>query len=244
MNIQDRVTLITGASSGIGLAAARLFAEKGAKVILAARSTDKLLEISRELAGSLAVTVDMSDGDSVKELIKKTVEHFGGIDILINNAGRSYRSSTGRIDIAKYRHLLDLNVIGPLIAMQEVIPLMKKQGGGAIVNISSGTTLMVLPNIGAYSSSKRALNGLSLTARGELKGDNIAVSTVYPYMTDTAFFENTMRENEDRYNPHSVAAAGSMKPPDTAEYVAELILKAVESGESEIYAHDWMGKRS
>lgn len=100
---------------------------------------------------------------------------------------------------------------------------------------------MAIPNIGAYSSTKRALTGISLTARGELEKDNIVVSTVYPYITDTEFFKNTMRNDNEQFIP---SAHGRAEPPDTPEYVAELILKAVKSGEAELYARDWaQGRR-
>ena len=125
--------------------------------------------------------------------------------------------------------------------MQQVIPRMRKQGGGTIINISSGTALMHLPNMSAYSSLKLALASISLTAREELKKDNIIVSVAYPYITLTNFEKNTIkdslpdeREQED---------AGSFKA-DTAEYVAQKILEGIESGEEEIFAHDWMKKRA
>src|SRR5207237_1142404 len=119
----------------------------------------------------------------VKDMVKKTIEHYGRIDILVNNAGRGYDAPVEKIDPKLYEELFVLNQLSPLVAMQEAIPHMKKQGEGAIVNISSGTSLMDIPGIGAYSSLKRALNGLSLTAREELKDDKIAVSVVYPYIT-------------------------------------------------------------
>jgi len=122
--------------------------------------------------------------------------------------------------------------------MQEVIPIMKKQKEGVIINISSGTALMFLPNMSAYSSLKRASVGISLTAREELKDDNISVSVVYPYITLTDFEKNTIRENgkieieeNDDGPPYSA---------DSLEYVAEKILEGIKSEKAEIFAHDWM----
>jgi short-subunit dehydrogenase len=122
--------------------------------------------------------------------------------------------------------------------MQQVIPIMRKHGEGAIINISSGTALMYLPNNGAYSASKRALAAISLTAREELKQDNITVSVVYPYITLTEFEKNTIKasgENEEEMG-------NAPFPPDSAEYAARKILEGIESGEAEIFAHDWMKK--
>jgi len=122
--------------------------------------------------------------------------------------------------------------------MQQVIPIMKKQGGGAIVNISSGTALMIMPNMAAYSSLKRAIAGLSLTAHEELKKDNIIVSVIYPYITATDFEKNTLKskslssENDD--------GGGPPYPADSAEHIANKILNAVKDEKAEIYAHDWM----
>jgi short-subunit dehydrogenase len=144
------------------------------------------------------------------------------------------------IDINEYRKLLELNVVGPLVAMQAVIPVMRKQGGGSIVNISSGTTFMYVPGLSGYSATKRALNGLSLTARNELAKDKIVVSVVHPYVTKSDFYKNLVScdpkpETADDY-------VAGRAPADTSEYVAELILKAIQSGEAEIVAHDWMKK--
>lgn len=115
---------------------------------------------------------------------------------------------------------------------------MRKQGGGAIINISSGTALMYLPDNGAYSASKRALAGISLTARDELKADNITVSVVYPYITLTEFEKNTIKASRDT----DEQIGNAPFPPDSAEYVAQKILDGIESGEAEIFAHDWMKK--
>ena len=119
--------------------------------------------------------------------------------------------------------------------MQKIIPIMKEKGSGSIVNISSGTSRMYLPGIAAYSSTKRALNAISLTAREELKKDNITVSVVYPYITKTQFHKNLLNGNswEMQENEH-------MPPFDTPEHVAEKILEAIQTGEAEVFAHDWM----
>jgi short-subunit dehydrogenase len=117
---------------------------------------------------------------------------------------------------------------------------MKKQGGGVIINISSGTALMHLPNMGAYSAMKRALADISLTAREELKKDNIIVSVVYPYITLTDFEKNTIKDSS-LYENKEQESTGRFSP-DSAEYIAQKILEGIESGEAEIFAHDWMKK--
>jgi len=236
MKIKNKIAIVTGASSGIGLSTAKLLTEKGAKVALVARSKEKLTKLSKTLKNSLVVQADMSNEIDVKKMIKKVYKHYGRIDILINNAGQGYDASITDINISTFRKVFDLDLVGPIVAMQQAILLMRKQKQGVIVNISSGTALMYLPNMGAYSSLKRALAQISLTAREELKNKNISVGVVYPYITDTDFEKNTIKhhkqiEEENDNIPH---------PPDSADYVAKKILQAITTEKAEIFAHDWM----
>jgi len=236
--LSGKVAIVTGASSGIGLATAKLLAGQGVNVVLVSRSKEKLEKLSMELPGSLAIPADMTKVPQINRMIKKTREHFGRIDILINNAGQGYDAPVEKINIGTIRYIYALNILGPLFAMQQVIPIMKNQGGGTIINISSGTALMHLPEMSAYSSSKRAMAGISLAARQELKDDAIVVSVVYPYITLTNFEKNTIRESQVE-NSGQQDATGPY-PPDSADYVAYKILEGIASGEAEIFAHDWM----
>ena len=239
MNVYNSAAIVTGASSGIGLAVSRLLAQRGAKVALVSRSKEKLEGISKSLPDSFAIVADMTKERDVRKMVEMTKDRFGRIDILINSAGQGYDAPVEKINIDTFRHVFDVDVVGPLIAMQQVIPLMKGQGGGTIVNISSGTALMYLPNMGAYSSLKRALAAISLTAREELKSANINVSVMYPYITLTDFEKNTIKDVVESDEWHE---GGPPFPPDTAEYVAEKLLEGMASGEAEIFAHDWMKK--
>ena len=193
MDVRNKTVIVTGSSSGIGLATAKLLSNHGAKLALVSRSKEKLEMLSREIPNSLAVPADMTKIIDIKRMIEQTKTHFGRIDILINNAGQGYDAPVEKIDVDIFHYIFDLDVVGPVVAMQQVIPLMRRQGEGAIINISSGTALMHLPNMSAYASIKRALADISLTAREELKGDNIAVSVVYPYTTLTDFEKNTIK---------------------------------------------------
>lgn len=237
MIIQDKVVIVTGASSGIGEATAKILTEHGAKVVLAARSKDKLEALGKKLKDSFIIPTDMKDPQAVKNLVKRTVDHYGQLDIIINNAGIGYDVAVEKIDTKFYQELFQLNVVGPLILMQEAIPHMRKSGEGAIVNISSGTALMAIPNLGAYSSLKRALDGISQTARAELETDNIKVSVVYPYITNTDFGKNVMSGPRHKTTAHDDGVLPDGDPPGL---VAEKILEVIESSEAEILAHDWM----
>lgn len=241
MELKNKVAIVTGASSGIGMAAAKLLTTKGVKVALVARSKEKLAALSKELPQSYVVVTDMTLENEIKSMVKKVYRHYGRIDILINNAGQGYDASIVKINIDTFRNIFNLDVVGPLIAMQRVLPIMMKQGNGAILNVSSGTALMYLPGMGAYSSLKRALTGLSLTAREELKENNISVGVIYPYITMTDFEKNTIKEDT---NGASEEFNADIPAPDTAEYVAQKILEGIRTGKAEIFAHDWMKNRS
>ena len=236
MIVNDKVAIVTGASSGIGEATAKALAQHGAKVVLVSRSKEKLDDLSLQLKDSYVIQTDMMNEDEIKDMVKKAVDRFGRVDILVNNAGRGYDSLVENIEAPSYLELFKLNLLAPLITMQAVIPIMRRQSGGTIVNISSGTSMMDIPNISAYSSLKRALNGLSLTAREELKKDKIVVSLVYPYMTETNFGKNVIGKPRD----DSWLDEGNISKADTPEYIAEKILEVIESEGAEIYAHDWM----
>ena len=240
MNIKDKIAIVTGASSGIGEATATLLSQKGAKVVLAARSKDKLMKLSKKLDRSLVVPTDMTKERDTENLVSTAVKQFGRIDILVNNAGRGYDAAIEHIDMKTFHEIFELDLVGPLRAMQLVIPIMRKKGGGAIVNISSGTALMHYPNMGGYSSLKRALVGISLTAADELKKDHITVSVVYPIMTNTNFEKNTVKGKEIPFDWSTLG--GGMPQVDPPELIAERIVEAVETGKQVVYAHDWMGK--
>lgn len=231
MDVQGKVVIITGASMGIGEATAHVFAEAGAQLVLAARSVDKLEAVAQRLptqAEALIVPTDMTDRAQVKALIDTAYAHFGRIDILINNAGQAASGPIATVNPDHYRQIIELNMLGPLHAIQAVVPKMKAQGGGVIINISSRVSKMAIPGIGAYASTKYALNGLSLTAHNELAADNIRVVLFHPGLTSTDFGKNALRED----------AGGASRPqpgnrpmpkPDSAEDVARKILEAAIS---------------
>ena len=233
MDVNGKVVLITGASEGIGEATARLLAARGAKVAVAARSMDKLNALTGVLEDSFAVEADMTQPASITAMVDSVVERYGRIDVLVNNAGRALRASVAEVKIADLQNIIDLNIYGPLLAMQAVIPHMRAQGGGSIVNISSTVSKMAIPTIGAYAATKYALNGLTLTARGELAGDGIVVTLMHPGQTATNFGKNATVDQSSASAPPP--SGGSTPTPDTAQDVAERILAAITDGPAEQY---------
>ena len=131
MQIKDRVFIVTGASSGIGLSTATALSDRGAKVALLARSADALKELARKLPGSLPFAVDMTQFERVREAVRAVHQHYGLIDGLVNNAGRGYAAAIEEIEPALFDEIFHLNVLGPIVAMQAVIPVMRAQGGGS-----------------------------------------------------------------------------------------------------------------
>jgi len=228
MDIQDKVVIITGASEGIGLATARLFAEAGAKVALAARSADTLHTIVNELhehhREAIAVPTDMSNKDAIEALVDRVFQQYGRIDILINNAGQSVRGNVADVDIDQFRQIFELNVLAPVEAMQALIPKMRQNGGGLIINVSSNVSQMHLPAISAYAATKAALNMISDTAREELASENIRITTMFPRRTATNFGKNSLAtSNTNQQGPRPTQGGPE---PDSAEAVAQKILMA------------------
>ena len=234
MDIKDKVIIITGASQGIGLASAKHLSSLGAKIVLTARSSDIIHDLEKELPHSLSIVTDMRNSKDIKNMIKKTVDKYGRIDILINNAGQGMYGPVEKIDIEQYRQIMELNVYSVVIAMQEVIPQMRKQGGGMIVNISSGLTKMYLPGVSAYSSTKYALNAISLIARQELEKDNIIVSLIEPNMTATNFTKNSIGTRPNWSSSNNSNSSRPQPRIDSAELVAEFIEKIIKSEEAEL----------
>jgi len=226
MQIKGKIIIVTGASKGIGLATCRYLTGQGAKVVLAARSIERLTKLERELPGSLAVETDMRKAAEIDHLIQTVLAHYGRIDVLVNNAGQGMWARVGNIKPDNYKKLIELNVYGYLNAMQAVIPVMKMQGGGMIINISSMVTDNYYPFLGAYASTKYAVNALTLTAREELKDSGIIVSLMRPKLVETDFWKNSIEPEPDALRDRNNRKA---LPMDTPEYVAEKIGELIQS---------------
>ena len=229
MKIADSVVIVTGASSGIGLATARLLAQGQAKVALVARSKDKLASLASELPGSFSRPTDMSEPADVRKMVSDVHDHYGRIDGLVNNAGRSYLGPVEEVDVENFTDVFRLNTLGPFVAMQEVIPIMRRQGGGSIVNVSAPRAGYVVPNLGAYASSKAALTTLSLTARKELSKDRITVSVVSPFLTATNLEGSALKTPHNPFRPESGVGMPVFDDPSVP---AAKIVEALRSGKA------------
>lgn len=225
MELTGSTVIVTGASSGIGAATARLLHETGAHPVLAARRGERIEALSKQLEGALAVETDVTDQQAIARLVQASLNRHGRIDGLINNAGVSLHGNLDGIDLAEFSRVLDVNVISVIAMTQAVLPTMRAQGAGRIINIGSGTTRAVLPGVGAYAATKCALEMLSAVSRRELEGDGIAVSLVSPSITATEFAGRDYRAGQE-LRPGMIV--------HSAEYVARVILRVLRSGEGRV----------
>ncbi|HEY1641374.1 MAG TPA: SDR family oxidoreductase [Streptosporangiaceae bacterium] len=225
INLAGQVVIVTGASSGIGTATARLLHAAGARPVLVARRADRLRQLSAELDGALALPADVTDRAVAGQLVAAALDRHGRVDGLVNNAGVSLHTPLEQLSLDEFRTVLDLNVVAVVAMMQAVLPAMRAGRGGRIVNISSGTTRGAPPGVGAYAATKAAVNMLSAVARQELAADGIAVSVVLPSITATEFAGSRFKLGVEM-RPGMIA--------HSPEYVGGVILRALRTGEERI----------
>jgi short-subunit dehydrogenase len=225
MEIKDKVIVITGASSGIGAATARAAARAGARLVLAARRRDRVEDLANELGQAVGVQCDVTDVAQVSRLADAAIDAFGRVDVLVNNAGQGLQARIEQISLGDLRSVLELNLIAPLAMMQAVLPGMRRQGSGSIINVSSGTTFGDVPGTAGYVASKIALERLSAIARNELEGTGVAVSTMIPFVTSTEFLSSI---RAGRADAEAMTAGADF---DTPEQVADAIIQLIRSGE-------------
>jgi NADP-dependent 3-hydroxy acid dehydrogenase YdfG len=183
-NIKGKVVVITGASSGLGEATARLLSAKGAAVVLGARRGERLKKLADELNGSggeaLAVTTDVIHCDQVKRLVDAAVQKFGCIDVMLNNAGLMQQSPLGRLKIDEWDNMIDINIKGVLYGIAAALPHMMQQKAGHIINVSSVAGHKVMPLGAVYCATKHAVRALSEGLRTEVKPYNIRTTVISP----------------------------------------------------------------
>ena len=198
--------------------------------MLAARRAERLEALAGELPGSLAVPTDVTIPGRFRQLVTRTVAAYGRVDVLVNNAGQGLHVPLEELDPADLRAVFELNVIAPLVGMQAVLPLMRDGSGGAIVNVSSATSLRVFPGLCGYAATKSALNMLSQVGRLEMGGAGVTVSVVYPSVTATEFHQR-LRAGTFRGGGHSI-------PADPPELAGEAIAYALRTGEAHVLVAD------
>lgn len=223
MNLKDRVVLITGASSGIGWETALAFSRKGARLAVAARSEDKLLELAKLIeedgGNCFPIPVDVTNNNSVNNMAQKVYEHFGRIDVLVNNAGFGKFAPVVDADIKDIEAMMNVNYFGFVRCIQAVVPYMQKEKRGHVVNVASVAGFLAAPTHGGYSATKFAVVGMSEALREEVRNDGIKVTTINPGPIDTPFFAQA-----DLQKIPEIARRFMLKP----QRVAQEIVRAVE----------------
>jgi len=186
----ERRALVTGASSGIGAATARLLASEGYRVALLARRRERLDALCGELSGSghLVLPCDLTDAAAIASSFKQLDEAFGGLDLLVNNAGVGYRARVEELDPALLDQVFAANVRGLLLACQGALPLLRKGSRPVVVNVSSVVGRRGVPGQAAYCASKAAVTSIGESLRVEWAEEEIAVCTLSPALTATGFF--------------------------------------------------------
>ncbi len=195
-----KVVLITGCSTGIGRDLAQRLSQAGYTVVATARQVDSM----KDLPAALQLPLDVSQPDSVKKAVAQTIAQFGRIDVLVNNAGYAVTGALEELPEEKVKQVFDVNVFGVVRMIQAVVPHMRKQGAGRIINISSIAGKMSTPANGAYSATKFALEALSDALRVELASFGIQVVVIEPGSIRTNFDQTVLAQGADiRANPDS-----------------------------------------
>ena len=237
IDLRGQVVIITGASAGIGRAAARAFAAQGAAVVLVARPAEVLAEVAAELTrdfaihpkARLCIPADVTSAADLPRIIADTLRHFGRIDVLVNNAGLSLGGPLESQPEAAVRQLINVNIYGPIRLTQLALPVMLQQRRGHIVNVSSMMGILEPPGASVYAASRTALRGFSRALRREVAGTGVRISTVFPGWTDTAM--------TDKLDRRKLRAANLLNPLITIDDVAkpaQAIVHAVRFQRAEV----------
>ena len=218
IQLENRVAIVTGGTKGIGKAIAQQLLGKGARVMVCARTEPDVKgcvhDLSREAIGRIeGMVCNVREYGEVRKLVERTVHQFGGIDILINNAAVGLFASVSDITPEQWHEVIDTNLSGVFYCCHEVIPHMKKRGGGYIINISSLAGKNPFKGGSAYNASKFGLNGFSEAIMQDLRYDNIRVSYIMPGSVNTGFGRNVASEE----------SSWKLAPEDVAKVVVDLL---------------------
>jgi short-subunit dehydrogenase len=237
-SLRDQVALVTGSSRGLGLALARELADHGCRIVMCARDPDELERARQDIARRadvLAVTCDVSDRDDVRRMLRQAVDHFGRIDVLVNNAGSITVGPLDTQTVADFDQAMRVMFWGALYPTLELLPAMRARRAGHIVNITSIGGKISVPHLVPYSAAKFAAVGLSEGLHAELSAEGVHVLTVVPGLMRTGSHLNAefKGQNEAEFGWFSLSATLPLTSM-SAEAAARQILDGLEHGESEI----------
>jgi NADP-dependent 3-hydroxy acid dehydrogenase YdfG len=232
--LRGAVVAVTGASAGIGRETALAFARAGARLGICARRSDRLRELAAEIAAlgseALVETVDVAREQEVAGFVSAVVARFGRLDVMVNNAGYGVRGRVEETPAEDYRRLMEVNYLGTVYGCRAAIPIMKRQGRGVIVNVSSIVGMRSLPGSAAYAATKAAQVSLTESLRVELAGSGVFACSVHPVGTVTEFGEVADRASPGR-------KGGALGPQQSAETVARAIVRCARRPRPEVYPY-------
>lgn len=218
--VEDKVVLITGGSRGQGAAEARLLAAEGAQVVIGDVRRDTGQELAAEIGAACRfVELDVTDAASWDAAIAAANTAFGGLDVLVNNAGIAVYTPIIGGDIEEYKKVIDVNQLGVYLGMRAAAPAMKSRGGGSIINISSIDGLIGMPFVAAYVASKFAVRGMTKVAAIELARHGIRANSIHPGYIDTAMVREPMGDEL----AESLGKTVPLRRLGTSQEVAELV---------------------
>lgn len=234
-----KVAMISGASSGIGRATAIALAEKGLRLALLGRSETRLDEVAQASLQAGAAEVSICSGDiraesAVCAAVAATIERFQRIDILINNAGLSLNGEVDGYQLADWQTVIDTNLTAPFLLCREVIPAMKRQRGGQIINVSSGAGRNGIRNMSAYCASKFGLIGFTESLGHEVRPWDIRVSALLPGSVATDFFRVANRLPEGNEESTGRSAGYAMLPEEVAAVILSMLSQPPQAWMSEV----------
>ncbi len=234
--------IITGASAGIGQATAFLLAKKGYNLVLAARTSDRLEAVAKQIKelGSqvLAVPIDVTDEQQVDSLVKKAIDTYDQVDILINNAGICMTAPITQTSLDDWQKILNVNLWGYIYPIYTLLPHFLSHHHGIIINVGSFGGKMPLPNMTAYCTSKYAVTGLTETLRLELEPKGIHVCGVHPSVTNSDFLERAVFRGEQEKSSEQIRSSieEMLKSPLASQPldVAKAICKMIDHPQAEV----------
>lgn len=233
LDIKNKVIWITGASSGIGEALAKACADKGAKLVLSARNTDKLNQLKNELphsANHRVVPLDLANPEGIADIVSPAISTIGAIDILVNNGGISQRGFAINTELSVQKQVMEVNYFGTIAMTQAVLGHMKKAGRGMIVNVASVAGLVGGKSMSGYSASKHAVIGYMNSLRAEETVNGIHVLNVCPGFVQTQISVNAFNGDGSKFN----AMAGSIKNGISVDSCAKQMITAIEQEKAQV----------
>lgn len=233
--LEGKTVLVTGGAGGIGSAVARLSADSGANVVVCDIDADGAADVAADIgARAVGATLDITDPDAWQRVLDDASRLFDGVDVLVNNAAIDDVGPFTDMELERDRRMVEINLLGPIAGMKAVVPRMRAQGSGHIVNVTSMQAFLPMPGQATYAATKHALRALDFVLDYELRDEPIAFTLVYPPAVDTPMFDSLL--------DHDIGAASFAAPSIPPETMAVEIVRAMERRPREVIVPAFSGR--